>query len=102
MVLPLIPLAIVGAGALVGVGVAFSGDETTNTSYQTSVQNTYTTTSFKFYDKVEGLDLDFRQTISPSVEQVSEQKGSSSLFDSKTLLLIGGGLVGFYLIKEKL
>lgn len=100
MVLPLIPLAIVGAGALVGVGVAFSGDETVNNATNYSTQNTYSTTTLTFNDKVKGLD--FTNNVTPITTQGIEQKGSSSLFDTKTLLLIGGGVLGVYLIKEKL
>ena len=40
MVLPLIPIAIIAAGALVGVGTAFSGDEISTTTHQTTTQTT--------------------------------------------------------------
>lgn len=116
MALPLIPLAILGAGALGGTGAFFglrgSGAQTINNetkkiSYQTN--NTNKITTFDFNSAV--FERDSSVIIKDVLENSTDQRTSQSdaigqesiRTDNSTiwLLVAGAGVVGFLLWRNR-
>ena len=109
MVLPLIPIAIVGAGALVGTGAFLSKDENITTNYQTTNQTDFISNetvfdlSNSFFESGSNIDLTSNNTVTTKkgAKQESAQPITNS-GDLNTLLLIGGAaILGGYLILKK-
>lgn len=113
MVLPLIPLAIGGAGLLTGAGAYFglkgqAPDEIT--TYKNSYQTDYITTTTDFNlsgAKIEkGANISFSPNVSTSTKKSAKQEDAinrtnGNSLDIKTLLIVGGVALGGYYIFKK-
>lgn len=112
MAIPLIiPIAIIGAGALGGTGAYFgtrqAGEENTFITNQKSVQQDFISniTTFDFNNAVvENSSIDFRNTVTQETgdkmaEQLSTQERKSvNPSNLSTYLLIGGAGVGAFML----
>lgn len=104
-----VPLVFLGAAALlgggIGTGLAFSGDEVENTTYQTTNQtsnyNKKVSFNFSGANFEEGSNVSITDTFEPTSNQSATQENTNdnqkSTIDKK-LLLAGGLAIGLYFI----
>jgi hypothetical protein len=106
MPFPLIPIAILGAGALIGTGAFFSKDEVYNNSYQTSIQKDFITnetvfdfTSSYWENSTLGITNSNEVTTKKASNMQTDQTGKTQ--DNTQLLLIAGAVIagGYFLLK---
>ncbi len=109
MALPLlIPVAIVGAGALAGIGAFFSKDEIINNSYQTSIQKDYINIektfdfSNSYFENGSNFSLNSSDTVQTKKASKMEAElsgGQENIINTLVItgLLIGGGV---FLLKK--
>lgn len=110
MALPLIPLAILGAGALGGTGLFFgsrqAGEENTFITNQKSVQQDFISniTTFDFNNAIiENSSVDLTNSVTQETgdkmaEQLSTQERRSTDNTTSTFLIIGALGVGAFLL----
>jgi hypothetical protein len=106
MVLPLIPIALIGGASLIGAGGAFGyfrkPDETITENYSTTNQYQTKKSALTLGEGAKVGSVTFKDTLTQSAttEQSADQSQKSSLL-SNPLILAGGAVVVAYILTNR-